>query len=94
MEAVEVIHAITKFNGKKSCLTVDIFKDSEKYVKAQPMDTSTRRAFMRKVRMMNSDHLKALFAMKQLADSTSLLIVHWAFIGLAGPLYSGFVTVL
>ena len=106
-EAVEVIHAIAKFNGKTSCLTVEMLQACEKYaigqpdtekesqdVKAQSMDTNMRAAFMRKLRMMNSDHIKALFATKKLAYSTSLLVVIWAFIGLAGPLYSGFVTVL
>ena len=70
----------------------DSQQDSD--VKAKPMDTSMRAAFMRKLRMMNSDHIKALFATKKLAYSTSLLIVLWAFIGLAFPLYNGFVTVL
>ncbi|KAM5543414.1 hypothetical protein V8D89_002665 [Ganoderma adspersum] len=106
-EAVEVIHALAKYNGKTSCLTAEMLKECEKYaieglgaeresqedVKAQPMATSTRVAFMRKLRMMNSDHIRALFATKKIAYSTSLLIVLWAFIGLAGPLYSGFVTV-
>ncbi|KAM5539420.1 hypothetical protein V8D89_006872 [Ganoderma adspersum] len=106
-EAVEVIHTIAKYNGKTSSLTVEMLKECEKYaiegpvakketqedVKAQPMDTSMRAAFMRKLRMMNSDHIKALFATKKLAYSTSLLIVLWAFIGLAFPLYNGFVTV-
>ncbi len=107
-EAVEVIHAIAKYNGKTSSLTVEMLKECEKYavggpdaekdsqeaLKTQPMDTSMRAAFVRKLRMMNSDHIKALFATKKLAYSTSLLIVLWAFIGLAFPLYNGFVTVL
>ena len=105
-EAVEVIHAIAKYNGKASSLTAKMLKECEIHaiepldaekeshdVKAQSMDTNMRAAFMRKLRMM-SDHIKALFSTKKLAYSTSLLIVSWAFIGLAGPLYSGFVTVL
>ncbi|PIL22728.1 MFS general substrate transporter [Ganoderma sinense ZZ0214-1] len=110
-EAVEVIHAIARYNGKTSSLRVEMLKQCEKYaiggpvsdgekekdgqedVKVVPMDTSLRAALVRKLRMMNSDHVKALFATKKLAYSTSLLIVLWAFIGLAFPLYNGFVTV-
>ena len=108
-EAVEVIHQIAKYNGRTSSLTVGMLKECEKYairgpdaeekdsrenLQAKLMDTSMRAALMRKLRMMNSDHVKALFATKKLAYSTSLLIVLWAFIGLAFPLYNGFVTVL
>ena len=105
-EAVKVIHQIAQYNGKKSSLTVEMLKECEKLAEpgavvetgrgevAKPMDTSMRAAFMRKARMLNSSHIKALFRTKKLAYSTSLLIILWAFIGLAFPLYNGFVTVL
>ena len=53
--------------------------DSEKEGKAAkaPMDTSARAAIVRKLRMLNADHVKALFATKKLAYSTSLLIITW-----------------
>ncbi|KAI1794987.1 membrane transporter [Ganoderma leucocontextum] len=106
-EAVQVVHAIAKYNSKKSSLTVEMLKGCERFavggpdaekdgqenLKKKPMDTSMRAAFIRKLRMINSDHVKALFATKKFAYSTSLLIVLWAFIGLAFPLYNGFVTV-
>ncbi|KAH9924322.1 MFS general substrate transporter [Epithele typhae] len=57
------------------------------------MDTSMKARAMRKVSMVNTEHVKSLFATRKLAYSTSLLIVTWALIGLAFPLYNGFVTV-
>ncbi|TBU23728.1 membrane transporter [Dichomitus squalens] len=104
-EAVKVIHQIAQYNGKKISLTVEMLRECEKLVDAgetgrkhglefaKPIDTSMKAAFMRKARMLNSDHVRALFLTKKLAYSTSLLIVLWAFIGLAFPLYNGFVTV-
>ncbi|KAI0335699.1 sugar transporter [Cubamyces sp. BRFM 1775] len=56
------------------------------------MDTSAWAAVVRKVRVFSGSHVKGLFATKKLAYSTTLLIIVWAFIGLAFPLYNGFVT--
>jgi len=41
---------------------------------------------------LRGDHVRSLFATRKLALSTSLLIVIWAFIGLAFPLYNSFLT--
>ncbi|TBU23729.1 membrane transporter [Dichomitus squalens] len=104
-EAVKVVHQIAQYNGKKSSLAVEMLRECEKLAEAadaggnygrepsMPMDTSMKAAFMRQVRKLNSDHLQALFRPKKFAYSTSLLIVLWAFIGLASPLYNSFVTV-
>ncbi|KAJ8462549.1 hypothetical protein ONZ51_g10841 [Trametes cubensis] len=56
------------------------------------METSAWAAVVRKVRVFSGSHVKGLFATKKLAYSTTLLIIVWAFIGLAFPLYNGFVT--
>ncbi|KAI0754771.1 sugar transporter [Daedaleopsis nitida] len=104
-EAVEIVHAIAKYNGKTSSLTLEMLKDAEdvagekaiehgeKDVKPSAMDTSAKAAMMRKLSSLNMDHLKALFATRKIAYSTSLLVILWALIGLAYPLYNGFVTV-
>ena len=103
-EAVEVVHAIAKYNGKKSSLTLAMLQEVEAQMQgdvesplgpvssaagekekevqkheqhAALMDTSARAAIIRKLRMVNTDHVKALFATKKLAYSTSLLIVLW-----------------
>ena len=105
-EAVEVVHAIAKYNGKTSSLTLEMLQEAEALAAdresplASPtppagekegpreearheqheqarMDTSARAAMLRKLRMVNADHVKALFATKKLAYSTSLQIILW-----------------
>ncbi|QRV76924.1 major facilitator superfamily transporter [Ceratobasidium sp. AG-Ba] len=103
-EAVEVVHAVAKYNGKSTSLTTEQLeaagvpsghtkdvKDSEAGQGAI-LDTSTWAAVRRKLEHFNGDHVRALFATRKLAISTSLIIVIWAIIGLAFPLYNAFVT--
>ncbi|KAI0770092.1 MFS general substrate transporter [Fomes fomentarius] len=101
-EAVAVIQAVAKYNGKKSSLTLEILKGVEKVAgekgvvveeKMVLLDTSAMGAIRRKLSLLNMDHLKSLFATKMMGYSTTLLIILWAFIGLAYPLYNNFVTV-
>ncbi|KAF9024366.1 MFS general substrate transporter [Hymenopellis radicata] len=75
-KAIEVLHAVAERNGKT---------DSE-------MDTSAKGAIRRKLSNLSGNHVKSLFATRKLAYSTSLIIVLWALIGLAFPLYNAFVT--
>ncbi|KAI0754802.1 sugar transporter [Daedaleopsis nitida] len=101
-DAVAIIHAVAKYNGKESRLTLEALQEieartAEKSGKApgigeKVMDTSAKAAVLRKLSAFNGDHVKSLFATKKLAYSTTLLIIVWAFIGLAFPLYNGFVT--
>ncbi|KAI9643165.1 MFS sugar transporter [Ciborinia camelliae] len=44
----------------------------------------------RKLHQMDLSHVRALFATKKLALSTSLIMLVWAFIGLGYPLYNAF----
>lgn len=90
-EAVEVIHKVAEYNGKTSGLTVEHLRavddelgngngsnvtDVEKG-RVGKLDTSARAAVMRKLEKFNMDHVKALFATRKLAWSTSLLITLW-----------------
>ncbi len=103
-EAVEVLQAIAKYNGTTTRLAVDLLKeaeheaavkeDSKEEDVAPVMDTSAKAAITRKLNMFSLEHVRPLFATKKLAYSTTLLIIIWAFIGLAFPLYNGFVTYL
>lgn len=102
-EAVDVIHRVAKYNGTTSTLTVESLEEAAAAAAGRwagedasvvvDMDTSARGAIRRRLTKLNSAHVKSLFATKKLAYSTSLLIVTWALIGLAFPLYNGFVTV-
>ncbi|KAI0712387.1 MFS general substrate transporter [Earliella scabrosa] len=99
-EAVEVIRAVAKYNGKETTLTVEALQEAEAraagksgYVPGgKVMDTSAKAAVRRTLNIFSGDHVRSLFATKKLAYSTTLLIILWAFIGLAFPLYNGFVT--
>ncbi|KAF7972298.1 hypothetical protein HWV62_18466 [Athelia sp. TMB] len=99
-EAVEVVHKVAKFNGKTSSLTVeqlegagklDGFGDAEAG-KGGGYDTSALGAVRRNLSKLSLSHLRALFATRRLALSTSILVIIWALIGLAFPLYNSFVT--
>ncbi|KAI0086900.1 MFS general substrate transporter [Irpex rosettiformis] len=98
-EAVEVVHKVATYNGKTSSLTVDMLTDAGQLAGVSSLtdgeagfDTSAKAAVMRTLRNFNGSHVRPLFATRKLAYSTSLLIVLWALIGLAFPLYNGFVT--
>ncbi|TFK89694.1 MFS general substrate transporter [Polyporus arcularius HHB13444] len=98
-EAVEIVHKVARYNGRTSSLTLEMLKDVERThggsngVDEKPaLDTSAKAAVLRKLNMFSGVHVKSLFATRKLAYSTTLLIVLWAFIGLAFPLYNGFLT--
>ncbi|OSC97469.1 MFS general substrate transporter [Trametes coccinea BRFM310] len=96
-EAVEVVHRVARYNGRESSLTLEMLQDVERQAGKgvdgeTAMDTSAKAAVMRKLKMFGGSHVKGLFATRKLAYSTTLLIVVWALIGLAFPLYNGFVT--
>ncbi|KAI9430543.1 MFS general substrate transporter [Lactarius indigo] len=102
-EAVEVVHKVARYNGKSSSLTLEMLRDAEGRVspsgngdpeKTQPpiMDASAIGAARRTLRSFGWDHVTPLFQTRKLAWSTSLLIIVWALIGLAFPLYNSFVT--
>ncbi|KAF8491146.1 MFS general substrate transporter [Russula emetica] len=102
-EAVEVVHKVAAYNGTTSNLTLDVLRraernrpaslndDSEKS-RISAIDTSRLGALYRILREFAWDHITPLFKTRKLAWSTSLLITIWALIGLAFPLYNGFVT--
>lgn len=105
-EAVSVVHAVAKYNGRETDLTVDQLhdaglpreqsdrpkRDDDKEMLQPPdMDTSAFAAFRRGLKAYNSSLIRSLFATRKLAISTSLIISVWALIGLAGPLYNAFI---
>ncbi|KAH9841719.1 MFS general substrate transporter [Rhodofomes roseus] len=97
-EAVEVIHKIAAYNGCTSSLTLEMLEEAGRRAgggkpgaEERPMATSAWGAVMRQLQKFSGDHIQSLFATRKLAWSTSVLIVVWALIGLAFPLYNGFV---
>ncbi|KAI9430545.1 MFS general substrate transporter [Lactarius indigo] len=103
-EAVEVVHKVARYNGKSSSLTLEMLRDAERRFSPSSgngdpektqlpiIDTSALGAARRTLRSFGWDHVTPLFQTRKLAWSTSLLIIVWALIGLAFPLYSSFLT--
>ncbi|KIM73500.1 hypothetical protein PILCRDRAFT_829085 [Piloderma croceum F 1598] len=96
-EAVEVVHKVAAYNGKTSNLSLHDLERPGAYgvhddLPEELHDTSAIAAIRRQLSKFSGEHIRALFATRKLAWSTSLLIVIWALIGLAFPLYNSFVT--
>ena len=85
-EAVRIVHEVAHRNGKISNLTIDDLKACERGGGAV-QETNASAAIKRKLASLNGDHVRSLFATRKLAFSTSMIMLVWAFIGLAFPLY-------
>ena len=81
-DAVAVVHEVARRNGKVSGLTVEHLRACEALGTGQAQGTDTAAALKRKLEKLNLTHVRALFATKKLAFSTSVIMVVWAFIGL------------
>ncbi|KAJ7119935.1 major facilitator superfamily domain-containing protein [Mycena crocata] len=98
-EAVKVIHTVAAYNRTtlhfppQTTLTLEELRFPESSGKGV-LDTSARAAVQRKLSVFGQNRVKPLFATRKLAYSTSLLIILWAFIGLAFPLYNSFIPYL
>ena len=86
-EAVKVVHEVARRNGKTSDLTVE---DLREFDMDGHQGTDTTAILARKLEKLNFTHVRSLFATRQLAYSTSLITIIWAFIGLGFPLYNAF----
>ena len=98
-EAIETLEKVATFNGTTNRLTLEQLQGVGVVVGTEggaerggTVDASVAAIIRRNLEHLNGDHVRSLFATRKLALSTSLLIVLWAFIGLAFPLYNAFVT--
>ncbi|OJT03819.1 hypothetical protein TRAPUB_5524 [Trametes pubescens] len=99
-DTVAVVHTVARFNGVESSLTLYMLAQydvvvsekerGEREVVRREQDASVMTRLRRTLRMFGGDHVKGLFAMPKIVLSTMLLILIWALIGLAFPLYNGF----
>ena len=86
--AVKIVHEVARRNGKTSGLTIEDLRVCDGLQgDGQGMETDNAAAIKRKLASLKGDHVRALFATKRLAFSTAAIMVVWAFIGLAFPLY-------
>jgi hypothetical protein len=86
-ESVRVVHEVARRNGRHSSLAL---ADLQALDADGTMRTDAAAALARKLQKLNLTHVRALFATPQLARSTLLIMLVWALIGLAFPLYNAF----
>jgi hypothetical protein len=89
-EAIRVVHEVAQRNGKTSSLTLEDLQACNTLSRTAHQQTTASAAVKRNLQKLNSSHIRALFATKKLAFSTSLITIIWAFIGLGFPLYNAF----
>lgn len=104
-DAVKIVHEVARRNGKTSNCEVSRYGQkihvdllhAVTLADLQACDpvgagahTDAAAALKRKLEKVNLTHVRALFATKKLAFSTSTIMVVWAFIGLGYPLYNAF----
>jgi len=85
--AVKIVHEVARRNGKTSGLSIEDLRVCDGLQGGVGMGTDNAAAIKRKLASLKGDHVRALFATRKLAFSTSMIMVVWAFIGLAFPLY-------
>ncbi|KAJ4346109.1 hypothetical protein N0V95_005725 [Ascochyta clinopodiicola] len=93
--AVRIVHEVARRNGKTSSLTLEDLQacnvlTSTSSTAASTPSTTASAAVKRNLQKLDASHVKALFATRKLAYSTSLITVVWALIGLGFPLYNAF----
>ncbi|KAI0509060.1 major facilitator superfamily domain-containing protein [Xylaria bambusicola] len=91
-EAVRIVHEVARRNGTESWLTIEHLKACEP--EGYERRTGAADAIKRKLESVNLSHIRALFATKKLGYSTGALMLVWALIGLAFPLYHAYLPYL
>lgn len=90
-DAVRVVHEVARRNGKETNLSIEDLRVCEGAGDGVvPVQTDAKAAIKRRMEKLSFKHIKALFATRKLAYSTSMIMLVWAFIGLAFPLYNSF----
>ncbi|KAH9851729.1 MFS general substrate transporter [Lenzites betulinus] len=106
-DAVEVVRKVAAYNGKSTSLTVEMLVAAgeaarQKMGEVTPnigaaqedngnSEKGLRGAMSAGMQAFSGKHVKALFATKKLALSTTVLIWIWALIGLAFALYNNYI---
>lgn len=88
-DAVKVVHEVARRNKTTSSLTIETLRACEPEDGAQ-QHADAAAAIKRKLEKFDLTHVRALFQTRKLAMSTGLIMVVWAFIGLAFPLYNAY----
>ncbi|THU77132.1 hypothetical protein K435DRAFT_703066, partial [Dendrothele bispora CBS 962.96] len=92
-EALEVLQRIAAKNGKTLTLTLSQLQSVSGTVPtSQSSKLSTAQILVKAVSSFSFSHVTPLFSTRRLAINTTLTILIWGLIGLAYPLFNGFIT--
>ncbi|KAG5736013.1 hypothetical protein E4T56_gene18311 [Termitomyces sp. T112] len=87
-EAIAVLQHVAKRNGKMISLTLEQFSAIEGTV--EDMSQSPFEVVRRAFSTISLSHVRPLFSGHRLAINSTLIIICWGLIGLAYPLFNGF----
>ncbi|OJT15968.1 hypothetical protein TRAPUB_8791 [Trametes pubescens] len=103
-EAVDVLHKVAAYNGKESRLTFEMLAAAGEAARRKSGESASvievqdekevgavKAGLAASRQIFSGKHVKALFATRKLALSTTLLIWMWALIGLAFALYNNYI---
>ncbi|KIK66825.1 hypothetical protein GYMLUDRAFT_1023751, partial [Collybiopsis luxurians FD-317 M1] len=95
-DAIKVLQHIARVNGKSLSLTLEdlqaVAVSHGQTATAGPVSMSTWQIIKNSFSSFSLSHVKPLFSTRRLAINTSITIALWGLIGLAYPLFNGFIT--
>ncbi|KAJ3983456.1 MFS general substrate transporter [Lentinula detonsa] len=93
-DALKVLQHIAHINGKTLSLTLAQLQAAtgQNIATKTPRPMSNWQIIKRSFSSFSLSHVKPLFSTRRLATNTSLTIALWGLIGLAYPLFNGFIT--
>ncbi|KAJ3832855.1 MFS general substrate transporter [Lentinula raphanica] len=91
-DAVKVLAHIARVNGKTLSLTTAQLQAVSGEKMLAGMSMSNWQIVKRSLSSFSLSHVKPLFSTRRLAINTSITIALWGLIGLAYPLFNGFIT--
>ncbi|KAI0020822.1 transporter [Xylariomycetidae sp. FL0641] len=89
-DAVRVVHEVARRNGTTSALALADLRACEPPGYVRPGGPAAAEAVRRRLRRLDLEHVRALFATRKLGYSTAALMAVWGLIGLGYPLYNAF----
>ncbi|KAI1191499.1 major facilitator superfamily domain-containing protein [Nemania serpens] len=91
-EAVRIVHEVARRNGTESWLTLDHLKACE--LEGYEQRATASAVLKRRLQVVSLTHIRSLFTTRKLGYSTGALMLVWALIGLAFPLYHAYLPYL
>ncbi|KAJ3838481.1 MFS general substrate transporter [Lentinula raphanica] len=92
LEAIKVLQHIASVNGRTISLTVEDLQKASGNQDAVSSPMTTAQLIKQSFSSFSLSHVEPLFSTKRLAINTTITILLWGLIGLAYPLFNGFIT--